>query len=74
MAEAQEWRRHYTPPTALQGEIRDATTANYFLFFPFPELSGMLYCLLFLLSCLKPRRKKLREGKKRRLTYFQTCY
>lgn len=51
--EVQEWRRCYTPPAALQGEITDTTITNYFLFFPFPEVSGMLYGLLLLFSCLK---------------------
>jgi len=46
-------RRCYTPPAVLQGEIRDDTTAIYFFFLRFPELSGMLYGLLLLLSYLK---------------------
>lgn len=61
MTEAHKWRRLYTPPADLQGQIRDSPTANsFFFFFPqFPELSGMLYGLVLSLTCLKAMKEKI---------------
>lgn len=39
MAGARKWRRLYTPPADLQGQIRDSLTANSF-FFLFLSVSG----------------------------------
>lgn len=45
MTEAHKWRRLYTPPADLQGQIRDSPTANSFFFF-FP-ISGTFWNALW---------------------------